>query len=56
MIHFSYLIGFGLLIAVGFTVFSDGSLKERVFYGAKTFGQFILISLVMAWVFYFLPW
>lgn len=56
MIHFSYLIGFGILVSVAFAIFLDGSTRERVIYGLKTFAQFVLISLAMAWVFYFIPW
>ncbi len=56
MIHISYLFGFAALVAVAFAVFFDGDLKARVVYGLKTFAQFVLISLAMAWVFYFIPW
>ena len=56
MIHFLYLLGFGLLVAVAFAVFSAGETKERVFYGLKIFGQFVGISLLLAWIFYFIPW
>jgi hypothetical protein len=56
MIHFLYLVGFSLLVSVAFGALSDGTSKERIIYGAKTFAQFIVISLVLAWVLYFLPW
>lgn len=56
MIHFLYLVGFSLLVSVAFGAFLDGTSKERIIYGAKTFAQFILISLVLAWLLYFLPW
>jgi hypothetical protein len=56
MIHVSFLVGFAFLVSVAFAVFLDGSSKERVLYGLKVFGQFIIISLAMAWLFYFLPW
>jgi hypothetical protein len=56
MIHFSYLVGFGVLVSIAFAVFADGSARDRVLYGLKTFSQFFLISLAMAWAFYFLPW
>ncbi|MEZ5425559.1 MAG: hypothetical protein R2747_04785 [Pyrinomonadaceae bacterium] len=56
MIHFLYLVGFAFLVSVAFGAFLDGTSRERVIYGLKIFGQFILISLIMAWVFYFLPW
>ena len=56
MIHFLYLFGFALFTAVAFGVFSSGDVRTRVLYGAKIFAQFIVISLVLAWVFYFIPW
>lgn len=56
MIHFLYLVGFGLLVSIVFGAILDGTSKERLIYGAKVFGQFVAISLVLAWVLYFLPW
>jgi len=56
MIHFLYLIAFGLFIAMLFAIVSKGDQKAKAIYGLKIFGQFVGISLVMAWVFYFLPW
>jgi hypothetical protein len=56
MIHFLYLVGFALFVAVAFGVFTSGNSKEKILYGAKVFAQFIVISLVLAWVFYFIPW
>lgn len=56
MIHFLYLLGFAFFVAVAFGVFSSGSSKDRVLYGIKAFAQFIIISIVLAWIFYFIPW
>lgn len=56
MIHFLYLVGFGLLVSIVLGALLDGNSRERLIYGAKLFLQFIVISLVLAWVFYFLPW
>lgn len=55
MIHFLYLLGFSLFVAVAFAAFSSGELKERVVYGLKVFAQFVLISLALAWLLYFIP-
>lgn len=55
MIHFLYLLGFSLFVAITFSIFSDGDVKERVIYGAKVFAQFLLISLALAWLLYFIP-
>lgn len=56
MIHFLYLIGFAFFVAVAFGVFSSGDTRAKVLYGAKVFAQFVVISLVLAWIFYFIPW
>lgn len=55
MIHFVYLVGFAFFAAVIFAVIHPGELKERVLTGAKYFAQFLIVSLVVAWIFYFLP-
>jgi hypothetical protein len=55
MIHLLYLIGFAFFVALTFGVFSNGSLREKVFYGFKIFAQFVLISITLAWIFYFIP-
>lgn len=56
MIHFLYLVGFAFFVSVGFAVFTTGTPRERVIYGAKNFAQFVLVSLVLAWLLYFVPW
>jgi hypothetical protein len=55
MTHFLYLVGFALLVSIAFAVFFDGSMRDRVLYGLKSFLQFVLVSLVLAWVLYFIP-
>lgn len=56
MIHFLYLVGFVLFISIAFGALANGTTKERFLYGLKTFAQFLVISLVLAWILYFLPW
>ncbi len=55
MIHFIFLVGFAFFVAVLFAVFHSGDFKEKLQVGLKYFAQFILVSLVVAWIFYFLP-
>ncbi len=55
MIHFFYLVGFAFFVAVCFGVFASGTPNERLRYGGKTFLQFLGISLIIAWVLYFIP-
>jgi hypothetical protein len=56
MIHFLYLVGFALFVSTAFAVFSNGSTRDRIIYGLKSFGQFVLVSLALAWILYFIPW
>lgn len=56
MIHFLYLVGFAFFVSVAFAVFSTGTTLDRVLSGLKSFAQFVVVSLVLAWVLYFIPW
>jgi hypothetical protein len=56
MIHFLYLVGFAFFVSVIFGVISHGTTRERIIYGGKTFLQFVIVSLILAWILYFLPW
>jgi hypothetical protein len=56
MIHFLYLVGFAFFVSVVFGVFATGTTQERLLYGLKNFVQFVVISLVLAWILYFIPW
>ena len=56
MIHFFYLIGFAFFVSVVFGVFTNGTPRERILYGLKNFVQFVVISMVLAWILYFIPW
>ncbi len=55
MIHFVYLVAFGFFISLVFAAITDGTLRERALYGLKSFAQFVGISLIIAWVLYFIP-
>lgn len=56
MIHFLYLLLFAFLVSLVFGVFADGTTKDRVLYAAKSFLQFVVVSLALAWILYFIPW
>ena len=56
MIHFLYLVGFALFVSIIFGVVSNGSNRQKLLYGLKTFAEFLIVSLVLAWIFYFVPW
>lgn len=55
MIHFAYLSAFAFFVSVAFGAMSTGTSVERLKYGVKTFFQFIIVSLVLAWILYFIP-
>jgi len=55
MTHFLYLVGFAFFVSVAFGIFSNGTTRDRVIYGTKSFFQFVIVSLVLAWIFYFIP-
>ncbi len=56
MNHFLYLVLFAFFVSVIFGVIENGDLKQKITHGLKIFTQFIMISLVLGWIFYFLPW
>ena len=56
MIHFVYLIIFAFFVSIAFGALANGSPRDRIIYGLKTFLEFIVISLVLAWILYFIPW
>jgi len=55
MSHFLYLVGFALFVSTAFGAMADGNPRARLIYGAKTFLQFVGISLLIAWILYFIP-
>ena len=56
MIHFIYLLAFSLFVAAVFAALYNGTTRDRVIHGVKTFLQFVVVSLVLAWILYFIPW
>jgi hypothetical protein len=57
MTHFLALVLFGLFVSIAFAVLSSDhrTSSERVKYGAKVFGYFVGIGLLIAWFLYPLP-
>ena len=56
MIHFVYLVGFAFFAGIVLGAISPGTYKDKLYFGMKIFAQFTLVSLGLAWLFYFLPW
>ena len=55
MKHFFWMAVFAALTAVVFGAVAKGSSRDRVVYGLKVFGEFMLIGLALGWLLYFLP-
>ncbi len=56
MIHFFYLVGFAFFVSIAFAVFHNGTHRDRALFALKTFLQFVVVALVLAWILYFIPW
>jgi len=54
MIHFLYLSGFAFFVSIAFGVFVNGNTRHQFIYGLKIFSQFLIISLALGWIFYFI--
>ena len=50
--HFAALLLFSLPVSVVFGVISKDTPRERVLYGAKSFGLFVGVAVVLGWVMY----
>jgi uncharacterized membrane protein YagU involved in acid resistance len=50
--HFPAMLLFSFLVSVVFGVISKDTPRERVVYGAKVFGAFVAIAIILAWIMY----
>ena len=46
---------FSLLVSVVFAVLSKATPRDQFIYGAKVFGGFVGVALILGWLMYFLP-
>jgi uncharacterized membrane protein YagU involved in acid resistance len=53
--HFPAMVLFSFLVSVVFGVLSKDTPRERLLYGAKVFGAFVAIALLIAWILYPVP-
>lgn len=56
MSHLFYLLSFALFVALIFGVFHNGDTKKKVLHGVRVFAEFTGVALILAWIFYFIPW
>ncbi len=54
--HFPAMVLFSFLVSVVFGVLGRGTPRDRLIHGAKVFGAFVGIALLVGWVMYPLPW
>ena len=55
MRHVLWMAVFAGLTGIVFGVVAKGTDRQRVIYGLKVFGEFIVIAFVLGWILYFLP-
>jgi hypothetical protein len=54
--HFAAMLLFSFFVSVVFGVLSKDTLRDRLIYGAKVFGAFVGIALLLGWIMYPIPW
>jgi len=47
---------FSFLVSVVFGVLSKDTPRQQLIYGAKVFGAFVAVALVLGWIMYPVPW
>ncbi len=52
--HFTAMFIFSFLVAVVFGVLSKDTPRDRAIYGAKVFGAFMGVALLLGWIMYLL--
>lgn len=55
MRHLLWMALFAALTAAVFGAVSKGTERQRLIYGLKVFGEFMVIAFLLGWVLYFLP-
>jgi hypothetical protein len=50
--HFPAMLLYSFLVSVVFGVIAKDTPRERVVYGAKVFGAFVAVAIVLAWIMY----
>lgn len=53
--HFPALLLFSFLVSTVFGVISKDTPRDRLIYGAKVFGAFVGVGLLLAWILYPFP-
>ena len=53
--HFYALVLFSFLVSVVFGAIAKDTPRDRLVYGAKSFGLFVGVAVLIGWIMYFLP-
>jgi hypothetical protein len=57
MKHLLAMAFLAALVSLAFAVISPAdTVKARALVGLRSFGEFLGVGLLLAWIFYFLPW
>ena len=54
--HLPAMVLFAFLVSVVFGTLSGNTPRERLKYGAKVFGAFVGVAVLLGWIMYPLPW
>lgn len=55
MRHLLWMAVFAGLTAVVFGVAAKGTDRQRLKYGLKVFGEFLVVAFLLGWILYFIP-
>jgi len=53
--QFAAMVLFAFLVSVVFGLLSKSTPRDRCIYGAKVFGAFLAVALVLGWIMYPVP-
>jgi putative Mn2+ efflux pump MntP len=53
--HFPAMVLYAFFVSVVFGVIAKNTNRERVLYGLKSFGLFIVVALLIGWLMYPFP-
>ena len=55
MRHVLWMAFFAGLTAIVFGVVAKGTERQRLIYGLKVLGEFLVVAFILGWILYFLP-
>ena len=55
MTHVLWMAFFAALTGVVFGGVAKGTERQKLIYGLKVFGEFVVIAFILGWILYFLP-